>query len=82
MSPEAADHRNAPLAELIESVKARKELCESADVYGWVADRFVAEIERLRERLSAIATMEDEADEWDAVSKFTACRLLAREVLA
>jgi hypothetical protein len=37
--------------------------------------------ERLLTALRAIAEMEDESNEWDAVSKFTACRLLAREAL-
>lgn len=51
-----ADERNAPIEEIIASIRARKELCESADVYGWAADRLVDEIERLKAYIEDILT--------------------------
>lgn len=51
---QTAEQRNYTIDEIIESVKARQELCESAEVYGWAADRLVEEIERLRGLLHGI----------------------------
>lgn len=39
------------------------------------------EYDRIVAVLRSISEMEEETDEWDAVSKFTACKLLAREAL-
>ena len=44
----AAPDYSCPIDELVESVRSRQTICESADVHGWVADRLCDEIARLR----------------------------------